>query len=71
MKLKMLMEMLSQYEDMIGSGTSEVGTGAQAELDAVVAMARIIVAANDTGDVPANVVEGAWNNLRELAKESP
>lgn len=35
MSTKMLKEMLSQYADMVGSSTSEVGTGAEKELDAM------------------------------------
>jgi hypothetical protein len=35
MSTKAIREMLSQYEDMIGTSTSEIGTGALAELEAI------------------------------------
>lgn len=35
MSTKMLHELLSQYEDMIGTSRSEVGTGALKELEAI------------------------------------
>jgi hypothetical protein len=69
--MKAFRELLVQYEDMIGSSASEVGTAAVAEMSALVEMARTIIDANDYGTVPHDKAAAAWEQLRALAKESP
>lgn len=71
MATKMLREAISSAEDMWGSSTTEIGTGAWAELEALVKMARTIVEAQDNGGVPHHHVDKAWTLLREMTKETP
>lgn len=65
MSLKMLKEALSQYEDMIGSSASEIGTGAQKELDELERAAKAFAG---SGDMEEDLFAQAL--MEQIAKEA-
>lgn len=75
MSTKALEELLSQYEDMIGSSTSEVGTAAKAELEAIRKAAKLIYRATVDGwpttEMGSLHLQHAFEMFGVIAKEEP
>lgn len=76
MSTKNLREMLSEYEDMIGSSTSEVGSEAKRELEAIEKAAKALAEAGwltvipeESGRTQAEA-DGA-ELLASIAKDAP
>lgn len=66
MSTKNLREMMSQYEDMIGSSTSEVGSGAKKELEAIEKAAK-----EWASSYHGELTEESGNVMESIAKDAP
>lgn len=69
MSLNAIKEALSQYEDMIGTSTSEIGTAAQAEIAALEKAAKDLVAIRLV-ETCSDVAPSAVVLIATIAKET-